>query len=85
MDSPVILVLEIMTLKVKYNKMSEVIFCLGSHTGCNIGKMGGGVGSMCWEQGGGSGLWSSGLRQPPGRGGKAGAFRGQLLGFVAKV
>lgn len=45
MDSLIILVLEIMTLKEKYNKMSEIIFCLGSHASCNTGKTGSGESS----------------------------------------
>lgn len=71
MDSQIILVLEMMTLKEKYNKMSEIIFCLGSHIRCNIGKTG-----KSWGWGGRKGLWSSHLQSPPGRGGKTGPFRG---------
>lgn len=76
MDSLIILVLETMTLKEKYNKMPEIIFCLGSHTSCNIGKMGSGEGSMSWGWGGRKWLWASCLQQPPGRGGKQGLSRG---------
>lgn len=76
MDSLIILVLERMTLKEKYNKMPEIIFCLGSHTSCNTGKMGSGEGSMSWGWGGRKWLWASCLQQPPGPGGKQGLSRG---------
>lgn len=51
--------------------MSEIIFCLGSHIRCNIGKTG-----KSWGWGGRKGLWPSHLQSPPGRGGKMGPFRG---------